>query len=128
MIRGLYRLLLSLHPSSFRERFEDEMLLTFEDAVVAEGSFRLVMDGLRSLARQWLVRQAFWIYPAAVAGATLVIALIGWTRTAVMARTTPPDASDALLLLIAVMAVMAVLFTTIFCVVWLRLIQRLRHA
>jgi cytoskeletal protein RodZ len=128
MIRAHYRLLLALHPSAFRARFEGEMLLTFEDALGSEGGFRLLLDAVRSLLRQWLVRQRLWIYPVALFAAGFAIAFVGWARTAVMERTSVSDSSEGLLLLIAVMAIMAVLCTTVFCVVWLRLIQRLRHA
>lgn len=128
MIRATYRMLLALHPSGFRARFEGEMLLTFEDALGTEGSVRLLFDALRSLTRQWLIRQALWVYPLAVLGAMFLVSFIGWARTVVVVRHTPSGNNDALVLLIAVMAIMAVLITTIFCVVWLRLIQRLRHA
>jgi hypothetical protein len=128
MIRARYRFLLALHPRAFRARFEGEMLLTFEDALASEGGVRLLFDAVRSLARQWLIRQTLWIYPVALLAATCVIAFLGWTRTVVMARTSVSDSSEALILLIAAMAIMAVMFTTIFCVVWLRWIQRVRHA
>jgi hypothetical protein len=128
MIRAHYRMLLALHPRAFRVRFEGEMLLTFEDALGTEGSVRLLFDAVRSLLRQWLIRQTLWIYPVALFAAGFAVALIGWARTTIMSRTSVSNDSDALLLLIAVMAIMAVLFTTVFCVVWLRFIQRLRHA
>jgi hypothetical protein len=128
MIRAHYRLLLALHPRAFRARFEGEMLLTFEDALGTEGSVRLLFDAVRSLLRQWLVRQTLWIYPVAILAAAFGMAFLGWARTVLMARTSVPDSSEALLLLIAVMAIMAVVCTTVFCVVWLRFMQRLRHA
>jgi hypothetical protein len=128
MSRALYALVIALHPPAFRARFEGEMLLTFEDARVTEGSGRLLFDALRSLLRQWLIREGLWVYPVALAGAASLVSLIGWGRTAIFERHTPRDSSEALFLLIAVMAIMAVLFTTIFCVVWLRIVQRLRRA
>jgi len=42
---------------AFRARFEGEMLLNFEDALASEGGVRLLFDAVRSLARQWLIRQ-----------------------------------------------------------------------
>ena len=128
MTRKRYRLLLALHPPVFRLRFRAEMLLTFEDAFDTEGSSRLLFDAVRSLLRQWLIRESLWVYPFALIAATSVVSGIGWTRGAVVAHNLPRDSSEALILLILVMAIMAILFTTIFCVLWLRMIQRLRHA
>jgi len=52
--RALYRLLVHLHPRGFRDRFEDEMLAVYDDAVAARGGFRLAASTLISLVRQWL--------------------------------------------------------------------------
>jgi hypothetical protein len=54
MSRALYRLLVHLHPRGFRDRFEDEMLAVYDDAVAAHGGFRLAASTLFSLVRQWL--------------------------------------------------------------------------
>ncbi len=52
--RLVYRLLLALHPSAFRERFGKEMLWIF-DQTVSETGVRLVLaDGVVSLAKQWM--------------------------------------------------------------------------
>lgn len=56
-MRNFYRWILAAHPRAFRERFEDEMLCVFEDALAAEGSFRLLMDGVISLLRQRMFRR-----------------------------------------------------------------------
>src|SRR5690242_12520468 len=56
MLRLFYLALLRLHPKQFRERFADEMQLTFEEARKTEGSGRLLLDGVLSLFRQALLR------------------------------------------------------------------------
>jgi hypothetical protein len=56
--RSIYRGLLLLHPPSFKSRFANEMLWTFDEAAEREGVLTLFSDGLRSLARQWIVRCA----------------------------------------------------------------------
>lgn len=56
MIRPIYHFLLRLHPPHFRERFEEEMLDVFDNAVAAYGPASLLADGMVSLARQWILR------------------------------------------------------------------------
>ena len=51
--RRFLGVLISLHPPSFREEFGEEMLLDYCQIDEAE-SGHLLMDGLRSLAVQWL--------------------------------------------------------------------------
>ena len=51
--RRLYRLILRLHPASFRNRFAREMSLDFEDALATYGFSRLLADATHSLLRQW---------------------------------------------------------------------------
>jgi hypothetical protein len=58
--RRIYTLLLRLHPRRFRERFGEELLTTFDDAVEDRGSFALLFDALASLLRQWTLRPANW--------------------------------------------------------------------
>jgi hypothetical protein len=48
----LYRILLRLHPGSFRTRFQDEMLWVFEEQSRHEHFSTLLLDGLRSLLIQ----------------------------------------------------------------------------
>jgi hypothetical protein len=60
MLRSLYRYVLRLHPPAFRKRFAEEMLSIFDDSVATLNAFRLLMDGLLSLARQWALRPEFW--------------------------------------------------------------------
>jgi hypothetical protein len=109
MATRLYRWLVRLHPSTFRERFGAEMLCLYDEADCGERP-RLVVDGVVSLARQWVVRSRYWIVGVAVIGAFLQLAVVGraWlgvTRRAVM-RSLPdlpmsqdPSAQNAILLL-----------------------------
>lgn len=60
MLRPLYRCVLRLHPSGFRRRFADEMLSIFDHSVGKPAALRLLVDGLVSLARQWVLRPEFW--------------------------------------------------------------------
>jgi hypothetical protein len=53
MIRALYSLITRLHPRQFRDRFGDEMMATFDEALNHGSGIHLVLDGLLSLARQW---------------------------------------------------------------------------
>lgn len=73
MIRTLYQWLLWLHPPRFRREFAGEMLWIFESSVESEGPAGLFFDGLRSLARQWLLRSGSWKVGAALAGAALQV-------------------------------------------------------
>jgi len=54
MSRALYRILVHLHPRGFRDRFEEEMLAVYDDAVATRGGFRLAVSTLVSLVVQWL--------------------------------------------------------------------------
>src|SRR4051794_32663003 len=54
MATRLYRWLVRLHPSAFRERFGAEMLCLYDEADPGEWP-RLVADRVVSLARQWVV-------------------------------------------------------------------------
>jgi hypothetical protein len=52
--RGLYRLLLFLHPPAFRERFAGEMLWIFDQSVMDGDTLRVMGDGCVSLVTQWM--------------------------------------------------------------------------
>ena len=69
MLRSLYRRLLRLHPPSFRKRFAEEILSILDQAAECQARFKLLGDGLVSLARQWALRPEFWcdISPAPTA-------------------------------------------------------------
>jgi hypothetical protein len=60
MLRSFYRFALRLHPPCFRERFGEEMLSIFDQAAGRSASLMLLLDALRSLARQWMLRTEFW--------------------------------------------------------------------
>ena len=67
MLRSLYRCALRLHPPAFRRRFGDEMLSIFDQARGTASAFKLLVDALFSLSRQWTLRPEFWqdLSPAA---------------------------------------------------------------
>jgi hypothetical protein len=80
MIRLLYRCLLRMHPVAFRESFAAEMLAIFDDS--ESGRVSLLVDGLLSIARQWLLRNdAPWKFLLACWAASLElagVALLWW--------------------------------------------------
>jgi hypothetical protein len=61
MLRFVYRCALRLHPSSFRERFADEMLYIFDQQRGPRAAFGLVLDSFFSLLRQWTLRPHIWV-------------------------------------------------------------------
>jgi hypothetical protein len=61
MLRRIYRCLLRLHPPGFRSRFGDEILAIFDQANGRLSGFRLLMDSMVSLVRQWTLRPEFWL-------------------------------------------------------------------
>jgi hypothetical protein len=77
-MRFLYALLISLHPSSFRERFAQEMLLIFDGAANSWGAGSLCRDAILSLLRQWLLSSELWKWlVAGIAGVVLLIIAFG---------------------------------------------------
>jgi hypothetical protein len=50
--RGIYQLLLRMHPRAFRERFTDEMLWLFDETLADAGLFKLYTDAAYSLVKQ----------------------------------------------------------------------------
>jgi hypothetical protein len=50
--RRFYRLLLHLHPASFRERFAHEMLWIFDETAKDANISRLLADAALSLLKQ----------------------------------------------------------------------------
>src|SRR6185312_9069394 len=65
MLRSCYRTILAVHPPRFRQRFAGEMLGIFDEAHSKFAAARLVLDGIASLARQWILRSEFWEQPIA---------------------------------------------------------------
>ncbi|MEZ2348488.1 hypothetical protein [Terriglobus sp. RCC_193] len=51
--RGVYQLLLALHPAAFRERFAQEMLWVFDQTVGDTGVCHALADGTLSVMKQW---------------------------------------------------------------------------
>lgn len=72
--RMTYRLILRVHPGSFRERFGEEMLWIF-DQECRQGSGRLLVDGALSAVRQHAKDQDE--YEPATAGFRVEIATSG---------------------------------------------------
>lgn len=60
MLRPLYRWVLLAHPPAFRRRFGDEILAIFDASPRNRDRYRLLLDGLLSLLRQWTLRPEFW--------------------------------------------------------------------
>lgn len=61
MLSALYRLLLTLHPASFRDEFGGEMQLIFEEtASTPARACQLLADCTVSLLRQWLIGYQAW--------------------------------------------------------------------
>ncbi len=108
MAARLYGWLVRLHPPAFRERFGAEMLCVYDEAQRGERP-GLWLDGVASLARQWVARTGYWIVGVAALGALLQLALAGtaWLGAARQAldRSLPalsgqdPSAQDGVLLL-----------------------------
>ena len=71
MTRPLYKFILWLHPPAFRRRFSDEMLSIFDEEPISHRAFGLLLDGLISLARQWLGHTDSWKVAIAIGAAFL---------------------------------------------------------
>jgi hypothetical protein len=59
-MRALYCGLLWLHPSSFEERFGEELLWIFDMRPASGSSITLLLDCLVSLCRQWVFHSNLW--------------------------------------------------------------------
>lgn len=85
MIRAVYRGLLWLHPSSFEERFGEELLWIFDLRRESETGTALVFDCFVSLGRQWLLRSGLWKFAIGAAvnlilGHRLILFCLGLGR------------------------------------------------
>jgi hypothetical protein len=62
MLRSVYRSLVRLHPVEFRRQFGEEMLSIFDEEARtrATAALGLVVDAVRSLLRQWILRPESW--------------------------------------------------------------------
>jgi hypothetical protein len=56
MLRRFYRCTVRLHPSSFRQRFGDEMLYIFDQQKGTRAALVVTLDCVVSLFRQWTLR------------------------------------------------------------------------
>ena len=65
MLRQFYICLLRAHPPAFRDRFGHEMLAIFDFVAGSGMGSRLILDGLVSLFRQWILRSEFHRQPLA---------------------------------------------------------------
>jgi D-alanyl-D-alanine carboxypeptidase len=85
--RSLYRGLLRLHPPPFRQRFEEEMMATFDEAAAKQNLLGLFADSLLSLTRQWLLRPTSWRVPLTQAAfaTSADVPLFAWDRINVSA-------------------------------------------
>jgi hypothetical protein len=59
-MRTCYRCLLWMHPAVFRREYGNEMLWIFDQTAGSQGASALFVDGLGSLARQWVLRSGWW--------------------------------------------------------------------
>lgn len=83
MIRFLYRSLLWLHPTSFEERFTEELLWIFDLRRASESGIALLLDCFVSLCRQWAFRSGLWKFGVGLlVNATLLLCSIFLTRHA----------------------------------------------
>ncbi len=130
MSRTLYRCLVRLHPPVFRREFAGEMLWIYDETARAEGRFALLVDGLLSLARQWIVRSGCWKILAALAGGLFQVSIGG----ALMFRIDPYLARPAIhavenpeivsLIRLAALTAVGLLAAVISLVFWWRRLAR----
>ncbi len=73
MIRCIYKVLVWLHTPTFRSRFGEELLCTFDEARRDGSTWPLFVDGALSVARQWTFRSNLWIWCVALLGGLLPI-------------------------------------------------------
>lgn len=78
--RLIYRILIRLHPSNFREQHGDEMLCIFDESSPAEIR-RLLADASLSIARQWVFHSAWWKFAAGAAISSLLVLACGYSTS-----------------------------------------------
>jgi hypothetical protein len=93
-MRSCYRCLLWLHPPVFRREFAGEMLWIFDQASGPLGAGALFLDGLGSLARQWLLRSGWWRIALALALAAFEVIVGGFGMLLFGRRNIVQPASD----------------------------------
>jgi hypothetical protein len=77
MVNKLYACLLLMHPPAFRRRFAAEMRCVFDQAEPSAGAFALIVDGVVSLGRQWILRSGSWKLALTLVGACLQVTIGG---------------------------------------------------
>ncbi len=123
MKRALYRLLVWLHPPGFRDRFEPELLGTFDEAAKAEQAF-YVSEMLGSLLRQWL-RKQIWRYGlAAFIACVPVLLSCLFERSLKLYLLSIGTVTDAPAILFFVLICMFLMFATGIVVFWFQLVSR----
>lgn len=84
MMRCLYRGLIALHPSAFKERFGEEMLWIYDESSQRE-LFHLLVDAFISLLRQRLVRSGIWRFGVGAFVSTLLLLSCGYSLQVALA-------------------------------------------
>jgi hypothetical protein len=141
-MNATYRALIALHPRSFRSQFGPEMELIFEES---GRPFRLLLDALVSLGRQWLLRTRAWVFAVAAVGGMIPFALglgfLSFTRRyfgvapvvhhahrVVAAPGARESATQPFVMLTATIAVMFILGTMLLAIAWFRQSIKRRRA
>jgi hypothetical protein len=128
MTRALYRLLLILHPPAFRRRFAEEMLGIYDSTVATEGGVLLLVDGLRSVIRQWIIRERLWIFTGAIAGGLLTTSAVHIAAPQrELVRAVEREPTPVVFFVVAVASFLTIALTMIFTVVWFRAVQKGRR-
>jgi len=118
--------LLYLHPPAFRKRFGAEMLWIFDQSVEESGAARLLLDGLLSLLRRWLLRSAIWRVLAALAGAcaTMVAGFMVMPKPPSSIARQSIENPEAFLLLSGIATVLVLSLTLALSISWFRFSRR----
>ena len=73
MRRGLYRLLLSLHPGAFRRQFAEEMLGVFDEAEAEGRSAKFCSSAAWSVALHWVRHPMLWKIAGGLIGGVMTL-------------------------------------------------------
>jgi hypothetical protein len=125
MTRTLYRLLLLLHPYSFRRRFAGEMLCVFDEAAAESAASGFCLSIAFSLGRHWFRHPGLWRTAGAIVGGVLTL-LPRVAAPHLRFPATAPISTDALILLTAGVLV-AILATVILTVTLFQTLRRRRE-
>jgi hypothetical protein len=131
MIRALYRCLLLAHPPRFRRAFADDMLWLYDETVPA-GMVPLLLDGIASVLRQWMLRSGSWKVVAALLGALFQVGLGGVLWVSMGTLRIPPTLTAVehpelvALMRLAALTSVGLFGAVIFLIFWWRRLARLR--